>query len=113
MFGQFGQILSMLRNLPKMREEMSKLQERLGRLTAEGAAGGGMVTAKVNGQMEVLSCTLSDEALRGGDKELLEDLIRSAVNDALRKVRQQIAEESSKLAGGLGLPAGTNLPGLG
>ena len=74
MFEKRGQMASMLRNLPKIREEMEKLQQRLGQLTAEGDAGGGMVKAKVNGQMEVLSCTISDEALRGGDKELLEKL---------------------------------------
>jgi DNA-binding YbaB/EbfC family protein len=113
MFGQFGQIFSMLKNLPKMREEMGKLQARLSQIVAEGDAGGGMVKAKVNGQMEVLSCTLSDEALRGGDKELLEDLIRSAVNSALHKVRALIADETAKAAGGLGLPEGTRLPGMG
>jgi DNA-binding YbaB/EbfC family protein len=113
MFGQFGQIFSMLRNLPKMREEMGKLQARLGQITAEGDAGGGMVKAKVSGQMEVVSCTLTDEALRAGDRELLEDLIRSAVNAALHKVRAQIAEETARAAGGLGLPAGMTLPGMG
>ncbi|HYT88931.1 MAG TPA: YbaB/EbfC family nucleoid-associated protein [Gemmataceae bacterium] len=113
MFGSLGQIFSMLKNLPKMREEMGKLQQRLGQITAEGDAGGGMVKAKVNGQMEVLSCSISEEALRGGDKELLEDLIRSAVNAALHKVRAQIADETAKAAGGLGLPPGMSLPGMG
>jgi nucleoid-associated protein EbfC len=112
MFDKISQIFSMFKNLPKMREEMQKLQDRLGQITAEGDAGGGMVKAKVNGQMEVLSCTISDEALRGGDKELLEDLIKAAVNQALHQVRQQIAEETSNAAGGLGLPPGMNLPGM-
>ncbi len=111
MFDKLSQMFGMLRNLPKMKEEMQKLQERLGQITAEGDAGGGMVKAKVNGQMEVLSCTIGDEALRGNDKELLEDLIRSAVNQALHKVRMQIAEETSKVTG-LGLPEGFNFPGL-
>src|SRR5437763_11370769 len=113
MFDKISQIFGMFKNLPKMREEMAKLQERLGQITAEGDAGGGMVKAKVNGQMEVLSCTLSDEAVRGGDKELLEDLIRSAVNSALHKVRALIADETAKAAGGLGLPEGMKLPGMG
>jgi DNA-binding YbaB/EbfC family protein len=112
MFDKISQIFSMFKNLPKMREEMQKLQERLGSITAEGDAGGGMVKAKVNGQMEVLSCTISDDALRGNDKELLEDLIKAAVNQALQQVRQQIAEETAKAAGGLGLPPGMNLPGM-
>src|SRR5437016_4046575 len=112
MFDKISQIFGMLRNLPKMKEEMQKLQQRLGQITAEGDAGGGMVRAKVNGQMEVLACSISDEALRGNDKELLEDLIRGAVNQALHKVRMQVAEETSKAAGGLGLPEGMNFPGL-
>ena len=103
----------MLKNLPKMREEMQKLQARLGQITAEGDAGGGMVRAKVNGQMEVVSCSISDELLKGNDKELLEDLVRAALNQALQRVRQEIAEETSKAAGGMGLPGGLNLPGMG
>jgi DNA-binding YbaB/EbfC family protein len=113
MFEKLGQMFSMLKNLPKMREEMQKLQARLGQITAEGDAGGGMVKAKVNGQMEVVSCSISDELLRGNDKELLEDLIRAALNQALQRVRQEIAEETSKMAGGMGLPGGLNLPGMG
>jgi DNA-binding YbaB/EbfC family protein len=111
MFEKISQMFGMLKNLPKMREEMQKLQERLGQITAEGDAGGGMVKAKVNGQMELMSCAISDEALRGNDKELLEDLIRGAVNQALHAVRQKIAEETSKAAGDLGLPPGMTLPG--
>src|SRR5437588_3844695 len=112
MFKEIGQIASLMKNLPKIREEMERFQQRLVQITAEGDAGGGMVRAKVNGQMEVLSCTISDEAMRGGDKELLEDLIRGAVNQALHKVRMQIAEETSKATGGLGLPEGFNFPEL-
>src|SRR5262249_33544333 len=99
-----------------IREEMERLQQRLGQITAEGDAGGGMVKVKVNGKQEVLGCTLSEEALRGGDRELLEDLIAGAVNQALQRVRQLVAEETSKMATGLGLPPGMGmggLPGLG
>jgi DNA-binding YbaB/EbfC family protein len=113
MFEKISQMFGMLKNLPKMREEMQKLQSRLGQITADGDAGGGMVKAKVNGQMEVVSCSISEELLKGNDKELLEDLVRAAVNQALQKVRLQVAEETSKAAGGLGLPGGMNLPGMG
>ena len=106
-----GQLAGLMKNLPKIREEMGRLQERLQQITAEGDAGGGMVKVKVNGQMELLSCRISDEALK--DRELLEDLIRGAVNQALQRARQTVAEETSKMASGLGLPAGMNLPGLG
>ena len=111
MFKEFGQLAGMLNNLPKMREEMERLQAQLTQIVAEGDAGGGMVKVKVNGHMEVVGCTLSDEALKGNDKELLEDLIAAAVNAAMKKSKQQVAEETAKMAGGLGLPPGMGLPG--
>ena len=113
MFKEMGQIASLIKNMPKIREEMDKLQGRMSQITAEGDAGGGMVKIKVNGRMELLACTLSDEVLKLQDKELLEDLIVGAANQALTKVRQNVAEETSKMASGLGMPGGMNLPGLG
>jgi DNA-binding YbaB/EbfC family protein len=110
MFEKIGQIASILKNLPRMKEEMGKLQARLSQITAEGDAGAGMVKIKVNGQMEVITCAISEEALK--DKELLEDLIRSAVNQAIQKVRVLVAEETSKMATDLGMPVpqGMQLP---
>jgi DNA-binding YbaB/EbfC family protein len=113
MFKELGQIFGMARNLPKIKEEMEKLQQRLGQLIAEGDAGAGMVKVKVNGRMEVVSCHLSDEALKPNDREMLEELIRAATNQALQKVRVLVAEETSKMATGLGLPSGMGMPGLG
>ena len=112
MFKEFGQIASLMKNLPKIREEMGKLQERLGQVVAEGDAGAGMVKATVNGHLEVQRVLISDEAFKMNDKEMLEDLIASALNHALKKARQQVAEETGKMATGVGLPPGMNLPGL-
>src|SRR5947209_3732149 len=112
MFKELGQIAGLMRQLPKIKEEMDRLQQRLVQITAEGDAGGGMVKVRVNGKMEVLACNLSDEVLRQGDKEMLEDLIRSATNHAIEKVRKLVAEETGKMASGLGLPSGMGLPGL-
>jgi DNA-binding YbaB/EbfC family protein len=112
MFGQLGQFASLMKNLPKIREEMEKFQGKVGSLTAEGDAGGGMVKVKVNGHMEVLRCEVSNELLKMNDREMLEDLIRGAVNVAIQKVRQLVAEETGKMATGLGLPQGMGLPGL-
>jgi DNA-binding YbaB/EbfC family protein len=112
MFNQLGQIATLMKQLPKIKEEMDKYQQRLAQITAEGDAGGGMVKVRVNGKLEVLACTLSDEALRLNDREMLEDLIRAAANQALTKVRALNAEEMGKVATGLGLPAGMNIPGL-
>jgi len=112
MFEKIGQLAGLMKNLPKIKEEMDKLQHKLGQITADGDAGGGMVKVRVNGRQEVLSCVISDEAMRQGDKELLEDLIAAAVNQAVQKSRQLVAEETGKMASGLGLPPGMNLPGL-
>src|SRR4051794_8031411 len=99
MFGQFGQIASLLQNLPKMREEMEKFQAQLAQISAEGDAGGGMVKAKVNGHLEVVKITLSDEAVRLNDKEMLEDLIAAAVTQAVKKAKVQVGEETARIAG--------------
>jgi DNA-binding YbaB/EbfC family protein len=115
MFGikELGQLAGLVRQLPKLKEEMERFQQRLGQITAEGDAGAGLVKARVNGKMELLNCTLSDEALRLNDREMLEDLIRAAVNQALERVRQQVGEETGKVASAMGLPAGgLGIPGL-
>lgn len=110
MFEKLGQIASLMKNLPRMQEEMAKMQAGLAKIAVEGDAGGGMVKAKVNGHMELVACVISDEALK--DRELLEDLIRSAVNQAIQKAKQAVAEETSKMASGLGigLPAAIQPP---
>jgi DNA-binding YbaB/EbfC family protein len=112
MFKELGQLASLVHQLPKIREEMERLRQRLTHLTAEGDAGGGMVRVKVNGKLEVISCTISEEAFRLNDHEMLEDLIRAATNQALERGRQLAAEETSKMATGFGLPAGMQLPGI-
>jgi nucleoid-associated protein EbfC len=111
MFKELGQIANLMRQGPKLKEEMEKLQKRLGEITAEGDAGAGMVKVRANGRMEVVRVTISDEAMALNDRELIEDMIASATNQALEKVRDQAAEETSKLAAGLGF-GGLDLSGL-
>jgi DNA-binding YbaB/EbfC family protein len=110
-----GQLVSLMTKLPsmdKIREETERMQQRLGEIMAEGDAGAGMVKVRVNGRMEVQACQISDEAMKLNDKEMLEDLIAAAVNQAIARVRQQTAEETGKMASNLGIPAGLNIPGL-
>jgi DNA-binding YbaB/EbfC family protein len=104
MFKELGQMMNMLKNLPKMKEETEKLQQRLSQITAEGNAGAGMVTAKVNGSLQLIACAISEDALKLGDREVLEDLVMAAVNQALQKARELVAEETGKMAMGMGLP---------
>jgi DNA-binding YbaB/EbfC family protein len=112
MFGNMGQMLRLMKDLPKIKEEMAKFQERLPDLTAEGASGGGMVTAKVNGKMQLQSLQLSDEVLALKDREMLEDLIVAAVTAASDKAREMVNEEAAKLSASLNLPADMALPGI-
>src|SRR5438105_3001627 len=98
MFKEFGQLAGLFGKLPKIKEEMEKLQQRLGQVIAEGSAGGDMVKVKVNGKFAVLKCTISEEAMKLADRELLEDLIVAASNQAMEKVRQLVVEESQKAA---------------
>jgi hypothetical protein len=113
MFRGIGQLAGLMGKLPKIKEEMDKLQERLGKLTAEGQAGAGMVTMRVNGKFAVTGCTLSQEAMDLKDREMLEDLIVAAANQAIDKARQLVASETGKMATDLGLPPGFNIPGMG
>ena len=113
MFDKLVAVAGFIKNLPKMKEEIERTQQRLGQLTAEGDAGGGMVKVRANGRMEILGCTISDEAMKLNDREMLEDLIKAAANQALARVRQQVQEETARMAGSFGLPPGMNLPGMG
>ncbi len=112
MFRGIGQLGNVMRAMPKLKEEMALLQQKLGQMVVEGDAGAGMVKVRVNGRTEVLGYTLSDELLKLNDREMLEDLLKAATNQALTKAAAQVAEETSKMAMGLGLPAGLNLPGM-
>jgi DNA-binding YbaB/EbfC family protein len=112
MFKGIGQLASLIQQLPRLKAEMEKLQHRLAQIVAEGDAGGGMVKVRVSGKLEVLACTISEDAVRLNDREMLEDLIRAATNQALQKARELTAEETGKMAAGMGLPAGLELPGM-
>jgi nucleoid-associated protein EbfC len=113
MFKGMGQLAGLMKNLPKIQEEMAQMQERLAQVSAEGDAGAGMVKVKVNGKFDMVSCVLSDEALKLNDREMLQDLIKAATNQAVAKARDALQEETGKMAGNLGLPPGFKLPGMG
>ena len=113
MFRGMGQLAGLMKNLPKIKEEMEQLQGRLGQIVAEGDAGAGTVKVRCNGRMEIVGVSLSEDALKSNDREMLEDLIRGATNQAIARAKQQAAEETGKMATNLGLPPGMGLPGLG
>lgn len=112
MFKEIGQMATLMKNLPKIKEEMKQFQERLPKMVAFGESGGGVVQVEVNGNLELTRCLINPHAMGPENRELLQDLIRGAVNLAMHRMREQIATEMSRLSGGLGLPPGMGLPGL-
>ncbi len=99
----------LMRQAEAMQANMQKAQDELAATEVEGQAGGGMVKVVVTCKHEVRRVTIEDALLRD-DKEMLEDLIAAAFNDANRKVEQTVQQRMSSIAGGLGLPGGLKLP---
>jgi DNA-binding YbaB/EbfC family protein len=95
-----------MKQAQKMKAEMERVQAEAALKTVEGSAGGGMVIVMANGKGEILSVKIDPEVARGEDLEMLQDLVTAAANDALRKARELMTREVSRLAGGLGLPPG-------
>jgi len=113
MFKEMSQMAGLVGKLPRIKEEFAKFQAKAGQITAEGKAGGDMVTVRVNGKFQVLSCRLNPDSAPLNDREMLEDLIAAATNQALEKVRNLLADEARRVAEEIGLPPGLSLPGLG
>jgi len=93
-----------MKQAKKMQAKMAELQAELEQKTVESSAGGGMVKVIANGKYEILSITIDPEVVNAEDIEMLQDLILAAVNDALRKAQEMVAEEMGKLTGGLNIP---------
>jgi len=94
----------MLRQVQQMQARLAKVQEELDEVTAEGQAGGGMVTATVNGKNRVVGIKLEKEVVDPNDIEMLQDLISAAVNTALDKVSELVSEKMSGVTGGMKIP---------
>jgi len=102
--GGGGNMNQMLKQVKKMQEQMMKAQEELAHKTIEGTAGGGVVTVVVNGQKSVLSVTIKPEAVDPEDVEMLQDLVLTAVNDALAKAEELANQDMGKFTGGMNIP---------
>ncbi len=100
----------MLKQAEQMQERMAEVQEKLGRVELTGVAGGGMVEVTLNGKGEMRGVRIERSLVDPEETEVLEDLIVAAHNDAKSKVEAHLAEEMSKLTGGLNLPPGLKLP---
>ena len=93
----------MMKQAQKMQQELLRMQEEQERMTYTAKAGGGMVSASVNGKHEIVSLEINPEAVDPDDVEMLQDLIIAAVNEALRAAETEKNNNMSKMAGGLNL----------
>ena len=99
-----NQMKKLLEQAQQMQAKMADMQARLQEEEIEVTTGGGMVTARVNGKHELVALSIKPDAVDPDDVEMLEDLVLSAVNEAQRKVQERIADEMSKVTGGMNLP---------
>jgi nucleoid-associated protein EbfC len=104
-----GQLAGLMRQAQQMQENMKKLQEELASVEVEGQSGAGMVKVTMTCRHDVKRVSIAPSLL-ADDKEMLEDLVAAAVNDAARKVEAAVQEKMGALAGGMGLPPGMKLP---
>ncbi len=104
-----GGIGQLMKQAQQMQADMKKAQEEMASLTVTGESGGGMVKVTMTCQHQVRALEI-DESLVGDDKDMLEDLVVAAFNDAQRKVESTVQEKFSGMAGGLNLPPGMKLP---
>jgi len=104
-----GGLGNLMKQAQKMQENMQKAQEELAGMEVTGESGGGMVSIVMTGRHDVKRVNI-DDSLMQDDKDMLEDLLAAAVNDAVRKVESQTQEKMSGLTGGVPLPAGMKLP---
>ena len=94
---------AMLKQAQKMQQDMLRMQEEMENKTYSATAGGGMVTAEVNGKHELLNLSIKEEAVNPDDVDMLQDMIIAAVNEAMRAADADAASNMSRLTGGLNL----------
>ena len=97
-----GMNMNMMKQVQKMQADMAKMQEELASKTYSANAGGGVVTAEVNGQHELVSMTIDPEAVDPDDVEMLQDMVIAAVNEAMRMADTDAASSMKGITGGLG-----------
>jgi hypothetical protein len=107
-----GGIGNLMKQAQAIQENMQKMQAKLAEMEVEGVAGAGMVKVVMTGKHDVRRVTIDPSLLSGSDddKEMLEDLIAAAVNDAVRKIEETVQEKMASATAGLPLPPGFKLP---
>jgi DNA-binding YbaB/EbfC family protein len=98
--------------LSQFRQMQEGLQKQIETVQVEASAGGGMVNVKMNGQKQLTEVRIDPDVFAGKDQELLQDLVRAAVNEASRRVDEELSNQVKSLAGGIPGMAGLKIPGL-
>ena len=104
--------LGMMKQAAQLQSKMQAMQEELGQLEVEGTSGGGLVTVRMTAKMDVKAVKIDPTLMKAEEREVLEDLLVTALADARRKAETAMQEKMQSMAGGLGLPPGL-LGGLG
>ena len=104
MKGLGGGMAQLMKQANQMQMKMKKLQDELGTKTYEASAGGGAVKVTVNGDNTVKDIQISDDVIKSGDKEMIQDLVLAATNEALKTAKDISAKEMEKITGGMNIP---------
>ncbi len=104
-----GGIGNLMRQAQKIQADMVKAQQELANMEVTGQSGGGLVTVVMTGKHEVKRVSI-DDSLVGDDRDMLEDLVAAAINDAVRRVEETVKDKFSGMTAGMGLPPGMKLP---
>lgn len=99
-----GGMAQLMKQANQMQLKMKKLQDELGNKTYEGTSGGGAVKVIVTGQTMIKSLEISDEVFKSGDKEMLQDMLLTAANEAIKTAKDISAKEMEKITGGMNIP---------
>ena len=99
----------LMKQAQQMQANMQKMQEELANAEVKGEAGAGLISVIMNGRHDVKRVSI-DDSLMAEDKEMLEDLLAAAVNDAVRKIEQQNREQMAKMTAGMGIPPDFKMP---
>jgi DNA-binding YbaB/EbfC family protein len=104
MFKGISGLAHFMKQAQEIQGRVGEIQQKLAQVRVEGSAGGGMVNVVADGQQRVVSCRIEEQLLKAGDREMLEDLVTSAVNQALDRAKTAAADEMSGMLGGIQVP---------
>jgi DNA-binding YbaB/EbfC family protein len=99
-----GPLGNIVKQAQELQERLGRIQEEAAAKTVEATAGGGMVTVVVSGRLQVVELRIEPEVMKGGDVQMLQDLVIAAVNKGIRAAQEMMAEEMKKVTGGLQIP---------